>query len=135
MSARSRPAAALLLVLCAGMIAGCGSSASTSSADVTAVAAAEQELANATHQANELAQENCRSERGAAGTHCLSMVTRPRERRAGYTFVVAIKRILASGVGSGCEAALKEALLTVGDVPFFTGDTAAKCRAEINQTE
>jgi hypothetical protein len=132
MSVRRLVAPLLILALCMAMIVGCGSSATTSHADVALVAAAEHKLRVATGQANELAQERCRGKRGAAGTRCLAGIVGPRQRRASSRFIIAVESLLAAGVGSACEAALKEALYVVADVPFYPGEAAAKCRAEIH---
>lgn len=129
--ARHRLLSAILLSMLGAILAvGCGSSATTSRSEVVAVAAAEQKFAAVLRQANMAAKEECRSRSNHVRIHCFQKAFEAGEEKAASDFSDAIERLLAGGVGSGCAAALEEALGSVSSVPLFPGDAAAACRAE-----
>ena len=118
-------------LICMLVVAGCGgSSGSTSRADVKAVAVAEREFSNAWRQASALGDKQCPSKGNRRDTRCFQRVAGPRQRRAAAEFSAAIEEVLASGVGSECADALKEAVAEIPAVPLFSGEATAACRAE-----
>jgi hypothetical protein len=122
----------LLVVLCAVIMVGCGgSSASTSHAEVVAVAAAEHDLTTAWRRANVQAQERCEGKAPqAAVDRCFAVAVVPRERAAEVRFSAAVDKVLEAGVGGECEKALEEALGEVSSIPLFQGEATRACGKE-----
>jgi hypothetical protein len=125
-----------LSLFCALWVVACGgTTATTSRADVAAVSAAERGLDISWRQANAVTMRRC--ERGRdrkEAKACLRRLGPPREEAAAGRFTAAIKKVLANGVGEECKEALEQALENSGEVPFYPGETAAACRAEIDRS-
>lgn len=119
----------LSLLLTATTIAGCGSSATTSSADANSVAAAEQELGTANRRTVANARVRCSKKSGQAEESCFQKLIAQGEEEHRKAFVVTVEKVLKSGVGPECAEALEEALSTVGP-DLFLGGTASVCRSE-----
>lgn len=117
------------LLIPAAIIAGCGSSATTSSADANAVAAAEQELGAANRRTVVNARGQCSEKSGQAEESCFQKLIARGEEEHRRAFVATIDKVLESGVGPECAEALEEALSTVGP-DLFLGGTASVCRSE-----
>jgi len=121
-------------MLCACLVvAGCGSSASTSHGEAMAVTVAEQEFLTAWGQANGQAKDRCEAKTSsdAAFTHCFAATVAPGERRAEARYVQAFEKVLDAGVGNKCAEAIEESLAEpFGLAEFNGGEATSVCRAE-----
>jgi hypothetical protein len=121
---------AVLLLVTATLAIGCGSDASTTSADVRAVAAAESRFLKESRLALDRGSTSCAGETTKAVPRCLARVEEPLNIRAFKRFSRAIEGILEDGVGPKCAAALEETRSTISSVSSFVGATTHACRME-----
>lgn len=133
MKARLSKSIATVLCLCIVTVVGCGgTSASTSHAEVKKVEVAEQEFSRAYRRANVDSRSLCerKTTSDSAFKRCFGAGVKPREQAAEEDFARDIDKVLAAGVGSECEEALKAVVAESSQVPLFEGEATEACRAE-----
>jgi hypothetical protein len=134
MSRRRHFAAAIALLVCGAIAAGCGgSSASTSRADAAAVAATEHAFLTTWNGAEAKAKERCEPATSKRFYHCFVPAARPGQRAAVASFTDGLEKVMADGVGDKCAEAIEEAIAEPGQISSFPGDATAACRAESRQ--
>ena len=120
---------ALVLLLSAIAVIGCGSSATTSPAEAKAVAVAEHKFGMANRRGVAAARAQCSKKSGRAAESCYQKRVALQEEKHRVAFRATIEEVLESGVGPECTEALEKALSTVGPA-LFLGGTASVCQAE-----
>ncbi len=122
---------ALILLLFALIVIGCGSSSRTTPADVHAIAVAEHRFLTRYGRANELGTNKCSGKTGAADTRCYNAVVVPRQSKAATEFLKFERALLNAGVGPKCAEALEE--IDLNSLPEFPGEATSICRSESRQ--
>ena len=121
---------ALVLLLSATALAGCGSSATTSPAEAKVIAVAEQKLGVGIRRAVIEAKFQCSKKSGQAEESCFQRLVWQGEGKPTTAFMATVEGLLEGGVGPECAESLEEALSTINSVPLFPGGTASICQAE-----
>jgi hypothetical protein len=119
-------------VVCS-ILAGCGSSASTSRADAVAVARAEGAFLKAWGEATAEAKGRCESGATESFQRCFSLAFESVSNSAMAHFTNTIEGVMANGVGRECAEALEEALAEPFQIPYFPDGATTACRAESRQ--
>src|SRR3954452_11655504 len=110
---------ALALLLSAVALAGCGSSATTSSADAKTIAVAEHEFGVANRRAVVDARAQCSKKGGLAEEGCFQKLVAQGEEKQRAAFRATVRGLLESWVGPECAGALEEALSTISPDSLF----------------
>lgn len=122
---------ALVLLVFAFVVIGCGSSSRTTPADVRAIAVAEHRFLAKYGRANQLGRKKCSGRTGAADTGCYQAVVLRRQSKAAIELLKFSKALLDAGVGPKCAEALEE--IEPNSLPEFPGEALMACRSESRQ--
>jgi len=125
--------AALVLLVFALVVIGCGSSPRTTPADVHAIAVAEHRFLAKYGRANQLGRKKCSGRTGAADTRCYQAVVLRRQSKAAAEFLKFREALLDAGVGPKCAKALEETEAVINSLPEFPGEALMACRSESRQ--
>jgi hypothetical protein len=123
--------AALVLLMFALGVTGCGSSSRTTPADVHAIAVAEHKFLIRYRHANELSTKMCADKTGTVDTSCYNAVVVPRQSKAALELLKFSEALLDAGVGPKCAEALEE--IEPNSLPEFPGEALMACRSESRQ--
>lgn len=122
---------ALVLLVFALVMTGCGSSPRTTPADVHAIVVAEHRFLAKYRRANELGTKKCSGRTGAADTGCYQAVVLRRQSKAAVELLKFSEALLDAGVGPKCAEALEE--IDLDSLPEFPGEATSVCRSESRQ--